>query len=256
MFRCHHLFLLLRLSVGGESDGGLRQEDCSSISVPIDTFANLSLFTVRHSSKGKHCTVECDPNATQASQFVMGCIFFGDWVNQVMSADGLRLKEGCQETTIEAPGKEPHTFDPEMAFISCPSWFLYTGWDRGTERKMGSMRHELVLKTPKALEAFKNGLVADEVKTKEGMAKQGRNFSRLEEVATEREVAAVGGGATRHRQGAISSFASGSLGIVVAAAVGSAVALSVRWVRSSSRALLYEATAVDPDCEGPVTEIL
>ena len=122
--------------------------NCSSLVSPIDPASRLAIFSVRPQSTGA-CVVECD--ATVNGTSVLPCVTFADSVVSIMQKAGLHPALSCASNTIEAPGGSGKTV------ISCPEWFLYAGWGRSVTRTLGSMRHELLLKTVPAFNAFLSG---------------------------------------------------------------------------------------------------
>jgi hypothetical protein len=125
--------------------------NCSSLVSPIDPASRLAIFSVRPQSTGA-CVVECDAKVNGTS--VLPCVTFADSVVSIMQKAGLHPALSCASNTIEAPGEEAGV---ELAVISCPEWFLYAGWGRSVTRTLGSMRHELLLKTVPAFNAFLSG---------------------------------------------------------------------------------------------------
>eukprot|EP00656_Telonema_subtile_P018304 TRINITY_DN19877_c0_g1_i1.p1 TRINITY_DN19877_c0_g1~~TRINITY_DN19877_c0_g1_i1.p1 ORF type:complete len:160 (-),score=38.28 TRINITY_DN19877_c0_g1_i1:273-752(-) len=121
--------------------------NCSDIVSPI--VSGVPVFAIRPQSDAT-CVVECD--YARGNVTVLPCVSFADAVTRVMTKAGLNT--GCFDNRIEAPGEEPGTSDPEMITKACPDWFLYLGWDRGVKRVLGTMRQEVLLKSPAALTAF------------------------------------------------------------------------------------------------------
>merc|ERR1712096_8749 len=117
------------------------------------------MFFTRFSDEYKSCTVECDPRGKTGP--ILGCAGFSDWIIGGMGNAGLMPNGLCQKTVLEAPDKAPDTTDPETYVTSCPDFFYYMGWDRGQKRTLINIRQEMVLKTDKALKAFK-GMIASQ----------------------------------------------------------------------------------------------
>lgn len=134
------------------------EADCKSIKVPVDQDSGLPIFSVRYSDEEKHCTVECAMEPPGSNKTVLACAAFADWATSSMTTAGLWSDKTCRQTSILAPDAAPGTIDFELLVASCPSWFLFTGWDRGVKRTLGNMRQEFTLKTPIAIEAFKKTL--------------------------------------------------------------------------------------------------
>ena len=107
---------------------------------------------MRSQSNGD-CVIECDDTVNGTAVF--SCFTFSDGANSVLKKAGL-APSTCVTNTIEAP-EEAGVSDPEMVTITCPEYFMWSGWDSTVKRTMGSMRQMLLLKSDAVVKAIADG---------------------------------------------------------------------------------------------------